>query len=171
MAKIAVSSNQGGLEDQVSSVFGRCQTFTLVEAEGNQIKDSEIVQNQYANERSGAGIQAAGFIANQGVEAIIASNFGPNVTSVFNEADIKMAPASGMSVRDAVQKYLKGDIKIVTQATASAKAGGGGMGRGMGRRMTSQTKENSERAKRDLEGRLDDIEDQIEKIKKSLDEL
>ncbi len=134
--KIAVATMRGGLDDMVSPVFGRCQTFTIVEVEGNQIRGASVVPNQYASAMGGAGIQAGGFIASQGVKAAIGGNFGPNVAAVLSQSGIEMVAASGMKVRDAVQKYLNKELLPISQATAPAfrgMGGGMGMGRGMGR--------------------------------------
>lgn len=132
MVRLVVATQQGGLDDQVSPMFGRCQTYTIVDAEREGIEKTEVAQNQYADAMRGAGIQAAGFVANQEPEAVIAGNFGPNVASVLNQSGVKMVPASGVSVRQAVQKYLKGELETVSQATSPAKRGMGGGGRGMG---------------------------------------
>ncbi len=190
MTKISVATQNGGLDDKVSSIFGRCQTFTIVETDEGEIKNSEVIQNKYANERSGAGIQAASLVANSGAEAVIAGNFGPNVASVFSQSGIEMVPASNLSVRDAVNKYLKGEIEPVTQATTPAMSGsGGGRGRGGGRRMLSQQGSGSfsrrevERSSsqtgsgkpgekiESLENRVNKLENLIEEIKKSIEEL
>ncbi len=134
MVRTAVATQGGGLDDQVSQVFGRCQTYTFVDVEGGEIQGSEVKQNQYDNATGGAGIQAAGFIANQGADVVIAGNFGPNVASVFKQSGVEMVMASGMMVREAVQSYLDGNLQTVSQATAQTMSGSGG-GRGMGRRM------------------------------------
>lgn len=141
MAKIVVATQQGGLDDQVSPALGRCQTYTIVETENGEISSAEVAQNQYANAMSGAGIQAAGFVGNQGAEAVISGNFGPNAASVLNQSRVKMISATEMNVREAVQKYLNGELEPETQATSPAKSGmgrGGGRGMGMGRGMRSQ---------------------------------
>ncbi|MFW5912268.1 MAG: NifB/NifX family molybdenum-iron cluster-binding protein [Candidatus Hadarchaeota archaeon] len=139
MKKIVVATQQGGLEDQVSPVFGRCQTYTVVEVEEGKIKNSRVFQNEYINTMSGAGIQAAGFVTNQNAEAVISGNFGPNVTSVLNQSGVKMVPVSGMNVKEAVENYLQGELQPVSQATIPAKRGiGRGGGRGMGGEMKNQ---------------------------------
>lgn len=185
LSKIAVASDQiGGLDDQVSQIFGRCPSFTIVTIEDGEIKESKVVQNQHADEQGGAGIQAAGFLANQGIEVVIAGDFGPNVASVFNESDIVMAPVSGMSVRDAVKSYLKGNIDIVSQPTAAAKSGGGTGHRMKGRGRSKQNGQsearssrpaeqgsNSRNAAEDIEDLLTSIEREIEEVRKSLKEL
>jgi len=107
--KIVVATNTGGLEDSVSPVFGRCQTFTVVEAEGKEIKRAEVVPNQFAAAVHGAGIQAAQWVASQGAKAVIAGNFGPNVTNILQQAGVEMVVAQGI-VRDVVEKYLRGEL-------------------------------------------------------------
>lgn len=200
MTKIAVATQKGGLEDQVSSVFGRCQNFTFVETEDGEIRNSEVVANQYANATGGAGIQAAGFISKQGVDAVIAGDFGPNISSVLNQPGIKMVPATGISVRKAVEKYLAGETQPVTETTPSSvpnssrrggRGGGRGMGRGMGRRamkrqiqqppvrtsqqQTEQTTTEKQEAEEDriqkLEERMKNLENHLEKISKGLEDL
>ncbi len=108
--KIIVATNKGGLEDDVSPVFGRCQTFTIVEVEGNEIKNVEVTPNQFASAVHGAGIQAAQWIVSQKAKAVIAGNFGPNVTAILQQAGVEMVVAQE-KVKDAVEKYLKGELR------------------------------------------------------------
>lgn len=198
MAKIVVATQNGGLDDQVSQVFGRCPTYTVVIVENGKIQNSEIVQNQYANAMSGAGIQAAGFATNEGAEAVISGNFGPNVASVLNQAGVKMVSASGTSVREAVKKYLDGELEPISEATSAAKSGmSQGSGRGMGRKMMNQqntqrptgqgqspqnfqnqqgTSDKDEQSSQEeelesLENRIEGLEDQLNQVVKSLEDL
>ncbi len=107
--KIIVATNKGGLGDSVSGVFGRCQTFTIVEAEGGEIKGAEVVPNQFSAAVHGAGIQAAQWVANQGAKAVIAGNFGPNAAGILQQAGVETVVAQGI-VREVVEKYLKGEL-------------------------------------------------------------
>ena len=108
--KIIVATNRGGLEDDVSPVFGRCQTFTIIEAEGSEIKNVEVVPNQFANAVHGAGIQAGQWVVSQKAKAVIAGNFGPNVSSILQQAGIEMIVAQG-KVKEVVEKYLRGELR------------------------------------------------------------
>lgn len=83
--KIAVATTQGGLEDVVSPVFGRCPTFTLVDVENGKVVSHEVVQNPYLSAMGGAGIQAAQLVISKGAQAILAGAFGPNATNVFSQ--------------------------------------------------------------------------------------
>lgn len=108
--KILVATNAGGLEDSVSPVFGRCQSYTIVEVDEDEIKNIEIVQNQFANAVHGAGIQAGQFVVGKGVKAVIAGNFGPNVASILQQAGIEMILSQG-KVKDVIEKYVRGELK------------------------------------------------------------
>ena len=107
--RILVATNVGGLDDNVSMVFARAPTFTIIEAEGNEIKSVNVMQNQFANAVHGAGIQVGQFIASQGINVAIAGNFGPNVSSILAQYGIQMMSAQG-KVRDVVEKFLKGEL-------------------------------------------------------------
>lgn len=189
MTKVAVATQQGGLDDQVSPAFGRCQTYTFVEVEDGEVKGAEVVQNQFANAAGGAGIQAAGLIASQGAEAVISGNVGPNVASVLNQSGVKMVQASGMSVKEAVQDYLNEELQSISQATASAMSGSGrGAGRGMGRRsMQKPGQQPQQQSPRQMSqrspqqpsqsgqpsggDRIQKIEERMESLEKDLDEI
>lgn len=123
--KVAVATQQGGLNDQVSSVVGRAPTFTIVHTSNGEITDSKVLDNQFAQAQSGAGIQAAQMLANEQVQAIIGGNFGPNLANVFTQNGIKMYQAGGLSVRKAVNQLLQGQL-----AEASGATGPPGQGRG-----------------------------------------
>jgi len=117
---IAAATGTGGLDDQVSSVFGRCQTYTFVEVEENTIKSATVEPNAAAAASGGAGIQAAQLIVNRGAKAVLAGDFGPNASGVLASAGVEMVSVRGMTVREAVEKYLSGELK--------GTAGAGGFG-------------------------------------------
>ncbi len=189
--KIVVATTAGGLDDTVSPVFGRCPTFTVVDVEGKKIKNSSVIQNQYAGATGGAGIQAAQSIVSQGAKAVIAGNYGPNASMVLNQVGIEMISVQGISVRDAVTKYLEGELSPITTATAPMFGGmgmGGGRRRGGGRGMsmglmqqapttapimppmpTSQVPKEQELQM--LETQVKTLEQQLDQLKKRLAEL
>jgi len=88
--KIAIATDKGGLDDSVFPIFGRCTTFTIVEVEGEEIKDTQVVPNQFMDARGGAGIQTSQLLAGRGVDVVIAGNFGPNAFDVLKQAGVKV---------------------------------------------------------------------------------
>jgi len=132
--KIAVATGKGGLDDDVSVVFGRCRTFTLVVCEGGGVKGASVVPNPSLDAAGGAGIKAAQLIAGEGAEAVIAGNFGPNAAAVLSQMGVKMVQAQG-NVKKTVEKYLNNELTAVQDATVKVHfgMGGGGFGGARGR--------------------------------------
>ncbi len=111
--RIAVSTTSGGLDDRVSEVFGRAVSFTIVDVEDGEIKNVEVVRNDFAVRGGGAGIAVSQFLADKGVEVVLTGNVGPNALSVLQSAGIKVYRAGGMKVKEAVEKFLKGELEQI----------------------------------------------------------
>ncbi len=132
--KVAISANSEDINGQVNPVFGRCPGFIIAEVEDSEIKKHEFVGNDAMNAAGGAGIAAAQTVINQGVQAVISGNVGPNAFAVFKQSGIKFYPASGMGIQEAVKKMAEGALKETGNASVSPNFGMRGMGRaGLGR--------------------------------------
>ena len=131
--KVAVTSNGADLNAPASPVFGRCSTYVFVDTETMQF---EAVPNPAISASGGAGIQAAQFIIEQGAQAVLTGNVGPNAFNVFQAAGVPIYLLGGGTVREAVEAYKSGQLRSVGGANVQAHAGMGiGGGRGMGRGM------------------------------------
>jgi predicted Fe-Mo cluster-binding NifX family protein len=145
--KIAVSSTGKDLNAQIDPRFGRCAYFIFVDTD-----DMSIVccENENGALSGGAGIQAAGFVASQGTEAVLTGNCGPNAMKTFAAAGVTVYTGQTGSVRDAVERFKAGHLISAPRPTVSEKGDGsvsagtgpfptgrigrcrGGMGRGLG---------------------------------------
>ncbi len=128
--KVVVTSNGAGLDAAASPVFGRCRLYVFVDTDSMEV---EAVENPAMNAAGGAGIQAAQFVVEQGAEAVITGNVGPNAYNVFLAADVPVYLFQGETVRDAVASFKKDQLGTAGGATGPAHAGMGrraGMGRG-----------------------------------------
>ena len=128
--KIGISSTGKDLDDQVDSRFGRCQYFLIVDTDTMSF---EYISNESAMASGGAGIQAAQSVAKAGVEAVITGNMGPNAFQTLSAAGIKVVTGVSGTVKDAVEKYKKGELKETTAPSVGSHFGMGGSGRGFGR--------------------------------------
>ena len=126
--KVVVTSDGAGLDAAASPVFGRCRSYVFVDTES---MDAETVENPAMNAAGGAGIQAAQFVVEQGAEAVISGNVGPNAYNVLLAADVPVHLLEDGTVRDAVEAFKNDQLQRAGQATGPAHAG---MGRGAGRR-------------------------------------
>lgn len=153
--KIAVSSYGKDLDSQLDPRFGRCSYFLVVNSDDISF---EVFSNQSVALGGGAGIQSAQFLASKGVDTVITGNCGPNAVQTLSAAGIVLFAGQAGTVREAVEKYKKGELRPASEATVGSHFGmtprsdsgpgggmgggrtmgretgaGGGMGRGMGR--------------------------------------
>ena len=136
--KVAVSSNGDYLGAQLDPRFGRCAFFLVINPDDMSF---EAFNNESAAQGGGAGIQAAQFLASQGVEAVITGNCGPNSVQTLSAAGAELFTGQAGTVKEVVEKFKKGSLRPTTEATVNSHFGmgggagfgrGGGMGRGMG---------------------------------------
>ena len=135
--RVVVSANAEGLDAQASPMFGRCPAYVFVETDD---LTASSMANPAIGASGGAGIQAAQLVIEQGVQAVITGNVGPNALQVFQASSIPVYQHAGGSVRDAVEAFIAGKLTQVMQPTSRAHSGmpganrgtGSGGGRGMG---------------------------------------
>jgi predicted Fe-Mo cluster-binding NifX family protein len=97
------------------------------------IVDSETMEfnaiaNDSGNAAHGAGIQAAQTVVNMGVEVVLTGNVGPNAFNVLSASGMKMVTGASGNIKEAVEKYKKGQLKEVDNPTVD-----GHFGKGVGR--------------------------------------
>jgi predicted Fe-Mo cluster-binding NifX family protein len=130
MMKIAISSSGRDLDSQIDPRFGRCQYFIFADPD---TMDSEALENVGLMASGGAGIQAAQFVAQKGVNALITGNLGPNAASALSAAGIKVYLVPGGTVREVIEAFKAGRLQEASGPTVPPHFGMGG-GRGMGGR-------------------------------------
>ena len=133
--KICVTAGASGLDAPMDPRFGRCPYFVIVDTDS---MSENSFANPNVNAASGAGIQAAQQIAREGASALITGNVGPNAMQTLSAANIDVYQYKGAgSVREVVDKFKRGELVKITDASVTAHAGmGPGMGpggQGMGR--------------------------------------
>ena len=127
--KVAISAVQPQFEGELERRFGRCAYFVVVDAE---TLEWESIPNPAVEARGGAGTQAAQFLANQGVQAVISGDFGPNAYAALETAGISIYKAQGGRVNEALEALLAEHLERVTSATSAKRHQGGGRGFGRG---------------------------------------
>lgn len=118
--RIAVaSSNRGGLEDTISAVFARAPAFTIVDVENGEISNVKVVKNQAMSAPRGAGIMTVQMLINEGVDTVIAGQYGPNAYDALQAAGVRIytLPA-GTPIKEAIEKIIKGKVPTATPYVA-----------------------------------------------------
>lgn len=123
--KIAISAIDGSIEAPIDTRFGRCAYFLIVDTETMK---SEVFFNKSASTSGGAGIQAAQTVINMGAEAVITGNVGPNAYQTLKAAGIRVITGASGSVKEAIERFKKGELKETPTPTVGAHSGMGGRG-------------------------------------------
>jgi predicted Fe-Mo cluster-binding NifX family protein len=120
---IALTSTGKELTSDIDPRFGRCAYFIVVDTDNMNV---EVFQNENKGLSSGAGIQAATFIASKGVQAVITGNCGPNAIDVLSAAGVDLYTGeSGRTVKESMERFIAGSLlSSKTMAAASDKIPG-----------------------------------------------
>ena len=118
--RICITSQGGNLDSQIDPRFGRCQYFIMVDPETMEF---EAVQNPNIATTGGAGIQSAQLISGKGIGIVLTGNVGPNAYTTLHSAGVKIATGVTGSVKDAIEKYKRGEITIADSPTVPGHFG------------------------------------------------
>lgn len=103
--KIGVAAAGQSLQDDVSTRFGRCPYFLIVDAD---TLTTESVVNPGAEAGGGAGPAAVNELVRHGVEVAVAGEFGPKAQRALDLAGVRAVTATG-KVSDAVARLVQGN--------------------------------------------------------------
>lgn len=136
MEIIAIPTNgKGGLNEDLSTHFGRCSSFTFVTIENNEIKSVKTVPNHASEAMGGAGIQASQIVGMNNANVVIVANLGPNATRALSSLNLKIikAPNETLSIKKVIDLYIGGELQEINDSNVGSHFGANG-GQGMGNR-------------------------------------
>jgi predicted Fe-Mo cluster-binding NifX family protein len=112
--RIAVATKgEKGLEDEVSDVFGRTNTITVVDIIDDEIRNVQVLKNPALSFRHGAGPILVKTLVDLNVEVVVAGEFGPSTSTLLEDHKIAMVTVNkGTLVGEAIKfvqaKFAKG---------------------------------------------------------------
>ncbi|MDD5259015.1 MAG: NifB/NifX family molybdenum-iron cluster-binding protein [bacterium] len=118
--KICITAEGNNLDSKVDPRFGRCQYFIIADTDTLEF---EAVGNPNIESTGGAGIQSAQIVAVKQVKAVLTGNVGPNAFQTLQAAGIEIFTGASGTVKEAVEKYKKGEYMAVSGPSVSSKAG------------------------------------------------
>ncbi len=114
--QVVITAEGTELEAQVNPRFGRCPYYVFADTETGE---HEARSNPFLDEGSGAGVEAAHFVIDQGAAAVITVNVGPRAFEVLAAADVPAYQAGGMTVGEALEAFTAGLLTTATGAVGS----------------------------------------------------
>jgi predicted Fe-Mo cluster-binding NifX family protein len=108
--RIAVSAdNRNGLDSIVSPHFGRCPCFVLVDLDGCEVRNVDVVENPfYGRHQPG---QVPQFINEKSVDVMLTGGMGRRAIGFFQEYGIQAVTGASGSVRRSLEQYLGGALE------------------------------------------------------------
>lgn len=105
--KICVTSEGEGLDSAVDPRFGRCAYFMIVDTDTSEF---EVLRNPNVSGTGGVGIQSGQLAAEKGVQAVLTGSIGPNAFRTLEGAGIGVVTGMSGTVREAVDRYKRGEF-------------------------------------------------------------
>lgn len=97
--------------DSVSAHFGRCSEYVIVDIEGDRITSRAVLPNP--GHKPGF---LPKFLADQGIDLIIAGGMGPQAESLFESHGIEVATGVTGSVDEAISAFLRHELSTYSDA-------------------------------------------------------
>lgn len=119
MEIIAIPSfNEGGLNEKFHDKFGRCDSFTFVTIEKNEILQVKVIKNFAADALGGAGTQSAELVKNSGGEKLIVRQLGSNASKALNFLNIRtfQGPDQDITIKEVIKLYMDGKLPMTKSA-------------------------------------------------------
>ena len=127
--KIAVTSSGLDLDASIDPRFGRCPYFALIDTESGA---SETLNNPFVDAAGGAGTQAAQWVLDHDVHALVTGRCGPKAMAVLEDAGIRVVEGASGKVRDAAGLIERSVLPAAAPPMGPDRWPGGGPGRGRG---------------------------------------
>ncbi len=108
--KIAIPcGNNNGLESEVSTHFGRSPYYAFVDVDDNRIKNVEVIPVPLAEHELG---DLPNFVKENNGTVVIAYGMGRRAVDFFKQLGIDVITGVSGNVKDAVESFMKGDLKM-----------------------------------------------------------
>jgi predicted Fe-Mo cluster-binding NifX family protein len=101
--KIAIPTyGRKGLKEQVSEHFGRCQTYTIIDDQGNLL---EIIENT-SSHNGGVGLPPE-LLKKQNIDLLLCRGLGPKALELCHKLGILVCVSKGATVLEIFQSWQK----------------------------------------------------------------
>jgi len=114
--KVGVSAIGPTLDDRVDERFGRAAHLLVIDTASLAFEAVDNAANR--NALQGSGIGAAEIVSSRGVDAVVTGHLGPKAYKALQAAGIEGFEGTGMTVREAVDAWVEGTLKPLTEGEA-----------------------------------------------------
>ncbi len=105
--KIAITSTGKTLQSQVDPRFGRAACFIIIDTETTNFN---AIENENIAAGGGAGISSAKVVIDNGAEAVLTGNCGPNAERTLTAGGVKLYTGITGTIADAIELFKSGKL-------------------------------------------------------------
>jgi predicted Fe-Mo cluster-binding NifX family protein len=106
--RLAVATTaHGGLDDIVSEVFGRANTFTIIDVEDDKAKIVKILENPALSYKHGVGPIVVKMLIDACINIAIGTELGPGASALLEQHNVNYLIAKpGVKVKKSIEEAL-----------------------------------------------------------------
>jgi len=112
--KVVVTAQDNVLTCLVDPRFARARYFIIMDTDTGVWQAADNSQNLYAAQ--GAGVQAAGNVAELGADVVLTGHCGPNAFGTLAAAGIKLCTGVDGTVEQAIERFKAGELSFTDSA-------------------------------------------------------
>ena len=112
--KVAVTAQDKELKSLVDPRFGRARFFIVMDTDTGDWQAADNSQNLHAAQ--GAGVQAAGNVAELGADVVLTGHCGPKAFRTLAAAGIKVCTGVDATVEQALERFKAGELSFTAGA-------------------------------------------------------
>lgn len=107
--------DESGLLSEVSIHFGKSPYFTLIELEGDEIKDISAIES--ISRHKGGSKTPAEIIIDSGANVLICGGLGSKAISMLQDKGIKVFSGASGEVKDVIKEWKLGMLSIADEGS------------------------------------------------------
>ena len=101
------------MKDFISEVFGRAKTFTVIDIEGEAVRNVDVVPNPAVSYKHGAGPIVVKMLIELGVNVVLAGELGPGSSALLEQHNVTVLKVdTNTSVSEIIKQVSWSTINI-----------------------------------------------------------
>ncbi len=85
--KTVITSSGNNVNEKIDTRFGRCKYFCVYD---NENQTTDFIEYPFIDQQSGVGQKAVEFLAEKGINRVVANEFGPKAKDMLESLKIQM---------------------------------------------------------------------------------
>ncbi len=130
---VMVPAEGRGLDARVSEHFGRAQCFLFATVTGEDVRQSECIENPFRGKKARAALAVINnTLAERRIDAVLTREIGEIAFHTLRDHYVTIYSAPEATVAQALEEFAEGKLRTLTEPTHASEAAGAPNGPGAG---------------------------------------